>query len=264
MPIRVLWFVSSIALLACGGSDTTTGHPVTLQTSLSADAEISAPFMTETGWTVQLSKAGVSIGSLYYFDGEPAFVRREAPRRWLASVLGLGVAHAHPGHYIAGDALGQMITPAYADLLAGTSKLPDGTGLTGDYRSARFKLSAPTADPGLTALGSNVAIAEGVARNGTQEVHFKLHASYADVAKSVSNGEVDGCVFSETDVETSGTVNVTVVPHVWFNLVDFAGVAAGSAAAPTDIAAGETAQIAFALGVVQLSAYRFAFTPLTP
>jgi hypothetical protein len=260
---RRFWFALCF-LFACGGSDSTTGHAVALQTAMHADAEIAGPFMTETGWTVQLTKAAVSVGGLYYFDGEPAFVQRRSPRRWLASVLGLGVARAHPGHYIAGTALGQMTTPAFADLLAGMTTLPAGNGLSGDYRSARFKLGLPTSEPALSTLGGNVAIAEGVARNGTQEVHFKFSASYEDVARSVSNGEVDGCAFEEFDVETDGTVTVRVIPHVWFNLVDFAGIAAGSASAPTEPPAGSTIRIAFALGVAQLSAYRFSFTPQTP
>lgn len=256
---RTLWLLP--LLIACG-SNTTTGHPVVLRTALRADPEIEAPFTTETGWTVQLSKAAVSMGALYYFDGEPAFVRRDAPTRWLASALGLGIARAHPGHYIAGMAVGQMTTPAFADLLAGSTPLPDGNGISGDFRSARFQFAAPTMEPGASSLSGGVALAEGVARNGAREVFFRVRASFDDVARSVSDGAVDGCVFEEAEVDADGAVTVTVVPHVWFNLVDFADLPAGSAAAPTEIAAGSTPQIAFSLGVAQLSAYRFAYVPL--
>ncbi|HEY6880041.1 MAG TPA: hypothetical protein VI299_18580 [Polyangiales bacterium] len=257
---RALWLLPW--LLACGGSDTTTGRPIALANAVRAAPEIAGPFATETGWTVQLSKAAVSIGALYYFDGEPAFVRREAPTRWLASALGLGIARAHPGHYFAGIAVGQMTTPSFADLLADTTMLPAGDGISGAFRSARLQLATAEREPALSMLGGGVAIAEGIARNGTREVFFRVRASFDDVARSVSQGAVDGCVFEEADVEGDGVVTMTVVPHVWFNLVDFTDVAAGSTVAPTELTAGSTAQIAFSLGVAQLSAYRFAFAPL--
>ena len=66
---------------------------------------------------------------------------------------------------------------------------------------------------------------------------------------------------AEHEVDADGTVTTTVKPHVWFNLVDFSDVAPGTAEQPTEIARGQTAQIAFALGVVQLSAYHFAYQP---
>jgi hypothetical protein len=258
-----LWLPLSCALLACGGSDTTTGRPVVLHTALQSDPEIAGAFATETGWTVQLNKAVFSVGALYYFDGEPAFVLHEQRPLWqrLARALGPSIAHAHPGHYLAGMALGQMTVPTPADLLAGKVVLPDGNGITGLYRSARLQLAAPTAGPGLTQLGGQVAVVEGVATKDDQTVYFKLSASFADVARSVTQGQVDGCLFDEVEVEEGGTVTVTVKPHIWFNLVDFTGVAPGAAGTPTEIAAGETAQIAFALGLVQLSAYHFIYGP---
>ncbi|MEY4514515.1 MAG: hypothetical protein RLZZ450_6637 [Pseudomonadota bacterium] len=257
-------FVSlSCLLLACAGSDTTTGRPVLLHTAVQADAELAGPFPTETGWTVQLNRAELSIGALYYFDGEPAFVLRQQRPLWqrLARALGPSIAHAHPGHYLAGMALGQVITPQAADLFAGRVVLPDGNGITGLYRSARLTLAAPTNEPARSQLESQVAVVEGVATKGEQTVYFKLSASFGDVARSVSQGQVDGCAFDETEVEEDGTVTLTVKPHVWFNLVDFTGVAQGTATAPTEIAAGETPQIAFALGLVQLSAYHFFYGP---
>jgi hypothetical protein len=258
-----MWLTWSCLLLACGGSDNTTGRPVVLHTVLQADPEIAGEFATETGWTVQLDKAAFSLGALYYFDGEPAFVQGQQRPLWqqLARALGPSVAHAHPGHYLAGMALGQVITPAYADLLAGRVVLPDGDGITGLYRSARLTLAAPTAEPALSLLGGQVAVVQGVARKAQQTVYFKLSASFADVARSVTKGQVEGCAFDEVEVEDDGTVSVTIEPHVWFNLVDFTGVAPGAPAAPTEIAAGETAQIAFALGLVQLSAYHFSYGP---
>lgn len=250
-----------VCLLACGEGGTTGGRPVALQTELRVSPEVMGPFTSETGWTVELTQAAVSIGALYYFDGPPAYVRAPSRSRAIAHWLGLSTAHAHPGHYLAGMALGQMTTAAHADLLAGTTPLPTGEGITGDYRSARFTFAAPGADDAL--LRGHVAVARGVARKGAQTVHFSLHASFADVTKNVTDGAVEGCVFEAVEVTDDGRVTVTISPEVWFNLVDFAELTPGTAQAPAEAADGSTAQIAFSLGVVQLGAYRFSFTPAT-
>jgi len=259
---RLLFSFFVVCALSACGSDTTTGRPVMLRTEVAADPEIRSAFLTATGWSVTLTKAQISLGALYYFDGEPAFVMRDSRSLWqhLAHALGPSIAYAHPGHYIAGMAMGQMTTPAFADLLAGVSALPEGNGISGSYRSARLVWGAPNAEPAITQLGGKVAVVEGSATKAEQTIYFKLSASFEDVARSVTMGHVDGCIFDEAEVDDDGSVRVTVKPHVWFDLVDFAGVAPGSAAAPTDIAATETQQIAFALGLVQLSAYRFSYT----
>jgi hypothetical protein len=257
--MKTLWTLLCLAV-ACG-SDSTTGREVLLHTQLRADPAIVGEFVSETGWTIKLDKALLSVGSLYYFDGEPAFVAHELPSLWkrFAGLAMPSIAHAHPGHYLAGDALGQMITPALGDLLANRNPLPDGNGVSGLYRSARFKFSVPGA--ALGELAGQVARVQGVAKKADQVIYFELSASYEDVARSVSMGEVDGCVFDEQEVAEDGTVTVTVKPQIWFNLVDFSGVAPGTAVAPTRVPAGDTPQLAFALGLVQLSAYRFSFSP---
>ena len=238
--------------LSCGGGSTG-GRPVALRTALAADAEIERPIETETGWTVRVDEARLSLGALYYFDGEPAFVLRPAssPLQRLAALFRAGVARAHPGHYIAGTALGQMTAPYAGTLGTEPVALAEGTGLTGLYRSARLVLSDREA--------SDVATIKGSASKGEKTVYFELSASLEDATRSVKNGEVNGCLFDEVEVEDDGTVTVTVLPHVWLDLVEFDELAPGSAEQPTKVAQGETAQVAFALGVVQLSAYRFSY-----
>ncbi|MET0343160.1 MAG: hypothetical protein ABW252_19280 [Polyangiales bacterium] len=264
MRTRGLFLLAAL-LFACGGD--TGGREVVLATTLRADPEIAASFPTRTGWTVRLTRAAASVGALYYFEGAPAFVRarpRDA-KAWLAWLWPLGKARAHPGHYIAGEALGQMLVPAAADLFAGSAVLPAGNGVTGTYRSARFALAAPGDAAARASLGGDhVGFVEGVAVKGTETVHFRLGASFDEVARSAAAAQVDGCVFDETDVTGDGTVAVTVSPRVWLSLVDFTGVAPGSPEAPTLVAAGETPRIAFALGLAQLSAYHFAFAPGAP
>lgn len=242
---------------ACGSesSDSTSGKRVKLATRVEVD---STDFVTGLGWHVVLGEAALSVGALYYFDGEPAFVRNER------SVFGIRAAYAHPGHYQSGDALGQMLTSSSVDLLALPAGLAVGEGISGTYRSARFDLGQSALGPAASQLGAHAAIAEGVATRegdgGATQVHFRISADFGDVAKSAAAGAVNGCVFEETVVNDSGTITLTLHPAAWFNLVDFTGLPPGSADAPTEIAAGSVPHIAFALGIAQLGAYHFAFS----
>lgn len=256
---------AALVAVGCGDeatqSDTTTGKRITLHGKIEADPEIQGAFVTGTGWSVSLKKAAVAVGSLHYFDGPPAFVLApRTPRERLAALLGVPAANAHPGHYVAGSALGQMLTPTSYDLFSGSAALPEGDGVTGTFRSARFTFGNPPAGPAAAALGSHVAIAEGVATKAPKTVYFRIAADFANVEKSVAAGQVEGCVVDEIAVTDTGTITVVVKPSIWFNLVDFADVAPGSEAAPTEIATGDTAQIGFALGLVQLTAYHFHYT----
>jgi len=259
--LRNALLMLSLALSGFGcGDNTTTGRTVTLSTALVTDAELDGDFTSDSGWTIRLSSAAVSGAALYYFEGEPAFVLRE--KNLLEHFAGLfapSVAHAHPGHYVAGSATGQMTTPFSALLSTKEQSLAKGEGVTGLYRSASFALGAAKAGKGLDK--DDVAMAKGVATRGAETVYFEVHASFDDVSRSVSDGQVNGCVFDEVEVTDSGTVTVSIKPSVWFSLMDFSGVEPGTEDAPTQIDSGEVAQLAFALGVVQLSAYHFSFGP---
>jgi hypothetical protein len=260
MKTKILVLLVLGCAAGCGG-DSTTGHTVALKTVATSDLGPDRTFVTSSGWTVTLTKAALATGAFYYYDGEPAFV--SAPSRrpsWWARLAPVGTAHAHPGHYVAGRAMGQMLLPFSADLLAGPTALPDGSGVTGLVRSASFSFAAPSAGPALAALGGHAAITEGVATKGDKVVHFALAADLADVAHTAKDGIVTGCAFAEHDVEASGTVTVTVKPRVWFNLVDFSELPPGTAEAPSVAAADSTAHIAFALGLAQLSAYAFTYS----
>jgi hypothetical protein len=209
----------------------------------------------------------VSIGALYYFDGEPAFAKRmprPAPlQERLAEWFGPRSAWAHPGHYQAGNALGQMLTPSSVDLLGGLAALADAEGVTGTFRSARLVFGDGLTGPAAPTLAGHVAVARGFAtRSGAPDgeaKHFWLTASLAEVGKSAANGAVDGCAFERASVEADGTVTLRVDPLAWFNLVDFSDVPPGSPEAPTVIEPAAPARIGFTLGVAQLSAYHFSY-----
>lgn len=260
-----------------GGDGTaTSGKRVTLGTRLEAVSP-GEPFTTleGKGWKVTLSQASLATGPLYYFDGVAAFTQAPAPRprwRW-SSLLGPSVAWAHPGHYVPGEARGQVLQPWSADLFAGPVELPAGEGISGLYRSGRFAFATPTAGPAAASLGTSVAAVAGVAEKDGVTVHFKMSADLATLAARATEGRVEGCAFDEVDVQQNGTVTVSVTPSVWFNLVDFTGVAPGSADAPTTltaVVAGATdaaviaannAYLGFVIGLAQTTAYRFRFSP---
>lgn len=259
-----LGLASFVSLTACSdaSSDSTTGKRIALHTSVTAESTTKTTFTTGFGWDVTLTKAAIATSGLYYFDGPPPTASRKRPTPGIGERLAglfIGTAWAHPGHYQAGTALGQVILtePAALNLFSTPIALPDGDGITGIYRSARFVVpsTAPT-DP---VLGGHVAIAEGKAskHDGTtaQPIFFRLIADFADVTRSIKNGAVDGCVLDETTVTDSGTISLEIKPTIWLNLVDFSKFEPGSEAAPT-----EARSDGFSQGITQLSAYHFAYS----
>jgi hypothetical protein len=283
----VALLLNAVQLTGCSGSQTTTGKRVSFETWATADqAELKSGFDTSAGWNVHLEQAFVAFDSFYYFDGEPAFVQNTLPVRplrreirpaspvdSLLGFLGEGVAHAHPGHYQAGNALGQMLVPGSIDLFATRSELGTGDGVTGRYRSARFTFAEKIVGSAADALGNHVAVVAGTATRlsarETQsdagsadplQVHFRLFADYADLAKNVTEGAIDGCEFKAANVQGNGSITLTFKPSIWFDLVDFSDVAPGSVDAPTEVPSGNIAQLGFAVGLVQLTAYHFSFS----
>lgn len=254
---RLLWLWVA-ALIGCGGA-TTTGRPVALDTEAALDSALETQFETDTGWSVTLSEAAVSLAALYYFDGEPAFTQHGVPswRRALAELVGPSVAYAHPGHYVAGSARGQMTESAALSLSGDAVALPAGSGVTGSFRSGQLVFAKGDGD--LSELDGAVARVQGRAEKDGKTVHFVLSASFEDISQNAEGGAIRGCAFDEADVQGDGTVTLRIKPHVWLDYVHFDAVAEGSADAPTEIPAGDDAQYAFAVGVAQLSAYHFSY-----
>ena len=262
--------LGSVGLLfgvqACGSDSETTGKRVVLETEVSVDDVATTGFTTAVGWNVTLSKAVLSTGPFYYFDGAPPVVRLETTPLWRLALrrvvrsLGEGVAHAHPGHYHSGTALGEMIEPWSVDLLAGVTELPVGEGVTGTYRSARFSFTSPPVGPMAEALESHAALVEGVAeRAGEPARAFRAIADLSDIERSAAEGHVEGCEFTELAIEGDGRVTLKVNPKVWFDLVDFAELEVAAGDARAEFPDDSQPKIAFAQGLAQLSAYKFSF-----
>ncbi len=257
------WLSLAVLLEGCDGDgEPTGGKRVVLHTRVEVDSAAKTAFSTAFGWNVTLEGALLSTGPLYYFDGPPALVSFDTPRRseYAMRWLGLGTAHAHPGHYQEGNALGQMLDGASIDLWAGPATLADGEGITGTYRSARFSFRVPGEGPLSEAFGGNVAVAFGTAQKDGEETRtFRAVAALSDVEKSASEGQVEGCELNEVAVEDDGTIKVVIKPQVWLDLVDFAQIEVGSTDEPAELPNDAQPGIAFAQGLAQLSAYEFSY-----
>ncbi|MDF3067231.1 MAG: putative lipoprotein [Polyangiaceae bacterium] len=255
--------VCAAALNGCSSDakDTTGGQRIVLATRVKPAATIADDFTSGTQWRVKLDSARLAVGGLYYFDGKPALALSD--RRTLRQRLSdffIGTAYAHPQHYVAGNALGEMVEPSSVDLFRGAN-LVDGNGITGTFRSGRIVLPDEVVGPAAEDLARHIATASGVATKAEKTVFFTISADLTDIQETSPKGEIDGCVFDEVEVTGDGTVTLTVTPQVWFNLVDFSDIVSGSASSPTDIVHGDVAHKAFSLGVAQLSAYHFEYTP---
>ncbi len=145
------------ALITACSDDSTTGKRVKLATKV-ALIEGGATFTSGLDWEVTLTQALLTTGPFYYYRGEAAVTA-------LLSAFALESAHAHPGHYPdSGDALGQMLEPYSIDLLAGAATFPEGSGVTGLYRSAEFSLFGGACGGSLAEeLGDAVALVAGSA-----------------------------------------------------------------------------------------------------
>jgi hypothetical protein len=252
-----------LGLEACGSDSTESGgRRISLATRIALNPTDGASFSTGRGWKVTLTRAFVATGALYYFDSKPALVLQERNRAWeyARGFLSISTAHAHPGHYSPGNALGQMLEPYSVDLLAGTTELASSEAVTGTFRSGTFGFATVAAGPVAAELGASVALAEGRAeKDGEEPRYFRAAAGFDDIAKSASGGQVQGCKFVASAIERSGTVTVHVSPRVWFNLVDFRELLPGSPEARSEFVPDSQPRIAFAQGLAEVSAYEFSY-----
>ncbi|HWA74533.1 MAG TPA: hypothetical protein VG937_19440 [Polyangiaceae bacterium] len=260
---RIALFFSALACIAGCSEAATTGKRVTLRTAMAKSAEVGT-FTTGFGWDVTLTQAAIATNGFYYFDGPPPTASFKAKKRGFRQRVAdwmLGSAWAHPGHYQAGDALGQTLLPEAValDLFSDPlTPLPDGVGVTGTYRSAQFVI--PSEPPADAVLAGHIAIAQGTAvehgsSEGAPTYHFRMVADYADIEMNVNGGAVDGCVLDETAVVADGKISVEIKPAIWLNLVDFSKLDPGNEDDPT-----EARDAGFSQGVTQLSAYHFAYS----
>lgn len=254
---------AGIAAGGCG-DDATGGKRVALATQAALAPGASSSFTNAYGWSITLTKAAVSVGPLYYFDGAPIVDARLSPERpadILERWVSIRSAHAHPGHYEQGNTKGEMLEPSSVDLLNGPFELPAGDGVSGVFRSARFSFSAPPAGPAAALLGEHVVIVEGDAVKGELARAFVATADLSDVLDENGAPVVEGCDLSEVNVQADETVEVEVNPAVWLDQIDFEPVAESQAGSPAPLEPGTAPHKAFVRGLKKGAAYRFRIVP---
>jgi hypothetical protein len=197
---------ASLTLGGCGSEAERRTFPVEVAATRPTGAN-------ERGWTVTVESAHASLGPVRFFEGRVLLSRR-APRFDWYSLIG-GTAHAHPGHYVPGDAMGEVLTTATVDLLTGAS-LGDASAVTGEYGSMELTLQPPTASTDAAGvLGGHAVRVRGTARNsdgGT--VRFD---AVANLPKPVA-----GVRFEKSLGMEAGRVRITVDLSKWLGRIDFA------------------------------------------
>jgi hypothetical protein len=273
-----------IGLLASGcssssdGDSGTTGRAIILKTHVDIKDELTKPKTNALGWKVTLTEAYLSVGALYYYSGDPVLSLRQPTKAslrnafaWLGDLL-VPPAYAHPGHYIEGSAMGQMLDATTVDLLGDSRELADGDGVTGLTNSARITWQTPPKGELAEKLDGHVVLTRGTATKGDVTIEFLAEAKVDDVLDGDGKAEVAGCAFGAkpgevgVDMVDDGTVTLTLVPSVWFDQVDFTSVSPGEPGAPAvdhngviDIA-GTIAWSGFVRGIKKGTAYEFSYT----
>ncbi len=235
LPLRLFSVSLAIASLgvvsalptACSSEDsgTTTGRRIKLDVKIAASPDATQPFTNGLGWNITLTKAVVSTGALYFYDGATIFSwstprRNKSPGEQVRDIFGVKSAFAHPGHYVAGTAKGELLAPSSADLRGG-SFLGTGDGVSGITRSATFSFQSPAAGPLAAELGAHVAVVEGTASKGAETRVFRAEVDAADVVNTKNLPQIEGCPFTEVDMQTDGIVTITIKVSQWFDQVDF-------------------------------------------
>lgn len=239
------------AWVACTGeADSTTGRRVVLGVRV---ARVEPTFVTKEGFRVTLSRALVSLASLTFFEGETLFAAH-APKRRASPFAGLvPVAHAHPGHYVAGEARGEYLVPTVVDALAGAA-LGEGSGVSGLYRSARVAFVDAAGGGASPELAGYAVLLEGEATKGAEARKFRARITAADL---VTNGvpAIEGCPFTTVDVQGNGTVTLSISVEAWLGAVGLEALPQGPNA--SDIAGVPFAELTRSMKGADR--YRFAF-----
>lgn len=210
----------------CGSDDgeTTTGKRISLGVRIAATPE-SREFTNAAGWKIEVDKAYVATGAFYYFDGATLFAR--SPERFRL----VRHAHAHPGHYVPGNAKGEMLTASSADLLAGAD-LGQGAGVSGPVRSATFSFDTPAKGPMASELGDNVIVVEATGTKGTETRIIRAEIKADEVRNANGAIQIEGCPFVEADMQSDGVVSVGVKLTLWFDQIELDAVPASTDGKP--------------------------------
>ena len=245
VPLLLALAGALVASVHCGGDDTT-GHPrVRFPVSVRG---INPTSENPVGWRVTVEHAYVALGPVRWYEGAPIF-----GRNLLERLLGVGVAYAHPGHYVPGEALADITAPRVVDLMA-TEATPLGgaDGVAGDAQSARVELHPPDASLGVTrdALHGLALWTRGTATRAGTTVRFEGGVAVDYAVRGVP---------ARAALASTGRFVVSVDLARWFDQVDFSGLAEGADGSPAPIAVGSVAANGLYRGATNGASYVFAW-----
>jgi hypothetical protein len=205
---------------------------------------------TSTGWQVTLTEARIVLGPVRWYEGAALFGRSRFER-----LLGVSMAYAHPGHYVAGEALADITARRVVDLLRpdGTP-LPQGSGVTGIAQSAAIELrpaEGPIADAA-TLHGGTLYVRGDAAKDG-RTVRFDCAPALTQVVQGIP---------ARGDMNTSGRWDLTIDVGAWIDRADFS--MAPAPATPDGVVTLTEGQPfnAVTRTAPAASGFRFAWTPL--
>ncbi|CAM3166024.1 hypothetical protein G4177_00040 [Corallococcus sp. ZKHCc1 1396] len=234
---------ATLMCLGCG-DDKTEAERRTFGVSMTATPP-TAP--NAHGWTVTPEAVQMSVGAVRFFEGRVLLSR--APRFDWYSLIG-GTARAHPGHYVPGDALGEVLKVQTVDLLAaGGAFLGDANAVTGSYGSLELTLVTPTAaTDAQNVLGGHQVHVRGTALHTTgATVRFD---AAVDLPKAI-----EGVRFERELKQEPGAVSIAVDLGKWMSRINFATASLPDAAGVSTFPADSQAQNALVRGVEDTSAY---------
>jgi len=213
----------------------TTGEQRTTFDVQASGRDAGSVVVNDAGWSVALDEAVMSLGPVYFFEGDPLFARRTIIDR----LLGIRVAWAHPGHYEEGDALAQVLDQVEVDLLADApTPLGLAEGVTGDYRSAQV---------GIRPLDGRSLVVSGTASKEADTVEF--------TARLDLDIDVEGIAFDHDVDGSPGRVLVGVDVHRFLLMADFTDLV--GAGEPVDVPGTSQVMNALYRGVDNTSAFIF-------
>lgn len=189
-----------------------------------------AEVMTSTGWAVRFDTARMIVGALRWYEGAPLFgARTVSPWRWVRGVLGPSVAWAHPGHYVPGEALADVVGPTVIDLIGA-----DGTGtsmgwvdgVTGTPMSGHVVVQPmPTGQAQPQGFNNGSVWLEGTAMRAGETVRF--------VATPAITTTVEGIPARGVFDLTQRPWRVTVDLGAWVDRMDFSTLSVAPGADPS-------------------------------
>jgi hypothetical protein len=240
-----------VATARCGDGGDTTGRvrvtfPVTVR-------GINATSDNSLGWHVVVEQAFAAVGPVRWYEGPPIFGRNLFER-----ALGVGVAYAHPGHYVPGEALADITSQRVVDLTAATpTALEDATGVSGDSLSATFELRPPGASlgPSAAALHGLALWTRGTATRMGVTVRFEGGVAVDYAVRGIP---------ARATFASGGSAAVAVNLAQWFDRADFSTLTAPSPDGTAPITM--TSEVANGLyrGATNGSAYLFSWSASSP